>query len=158
MTSTRGSGVAVRRGVLASALASLGLAFSFAFLPGAGGGCSSSQSDCRGDLASFSNLCVATFDGTEANLPMCPAEAVSQQISRCGDLNVIRYASLGGFDCVYDSATHKLVGAESGTDVPTSCPGGFTSIAGRLPDYSCFSKPGSSVPCSSDPSADGGAD
>ncbi len=117
-------------------------------------GCHSAEDGCQSDLHSFA--CAATFDGTEENLPACPVGYIGQTILSCGDSNVVRYTGPGGLDCVYDSATHDLVGASVGTDVvPTDCPGGIT--AGRVPDSSCFSTAAPQLSCPATPS-DAGVD
>jgi hypothetical protein len=130
----------------------LSLPLALAALPAATG-CSSTGRDCQRPLAELAGLCAATFDGTEKNLPACPGDAVAQTILSCGDLNAILYASPGGFECFYDSVTHQLVGAQSSTDTPNEC----TKTAGRQPDPSCFSNPGSPLTCSG-PAPDGGVD
>lgn len=118
----------------------------------AAAGCHPDRSDCRETDADFATLCAATFDGTEKDLPVCPPGALGQSIVSCTDLNVIRYASAGGFDCIYDSATHQLVGGTAGTDIPTSCPGGYAKVAGRVPDASCYARSSVLFSCSAPPS------
>ena len=78
----------------------LGVPVGFAFALVAVAACHSAADDCRADLKSFSSLCAATFDGTEANLPACPLGVEAQSIVSCGELNVVLYVSPGGIDCV----------------------------------------------------------
>src|SRR5262249_25760435 len=98
--------------------------------------------DCRGSLKEVGAACPATFDGTEAQFPSCPA-AIEISARQCGDLIELElFGGLGGTQCAYDARTHALVGAIIYTDVNEYCSGdSFTKMAGQVPDMSCTSMP-----------------
>jgi hypothetical protein len=115
-------------------------------------GCSSGGGRCEGDLAQIRFGCPQTFDGTAAQIPACPAYAVTYAVQLCGDLIRFRQIGLvGGSSCYYDASSHQLVGAAEGTDIATYC--GGTSAersAGRVAD-SCTSEPVATKDCETPP-------
>lgn len=90
---------------------------------------------CTGDLTTVGHACAATFDGTEAGLPACPA-GIGQRAQtawRCQDLIILQYSyALDAQVCYYDATSHALVGAGHDTDTPAYCGGSSATIeAGR---------------------------
>jgi hypothetical protein len=83
---------------------------------------------CTGDLATVGEYCPASYDGTEASLPMCPPvevgfPVVDRSVWQCQDLSILYFWSgLGGLACYYDATSHALVGAEHHTDVHCAPP------------------------------------
>ena len=78
---------------------------------------------CTGDLATVGAYCPASYDGTEANLPMCPpaevgVPVIDRWVWQCQDMFILYFWSgLGGLACYYDMTSQALVGAERHTDV-----------------------------------------
>jgi hypothetical protein len=92
---------------------------------------------CTGTLASVGEHCPATYDGTEANLPACPAPGdvgfpvADRTVWQCQDLIILQYGSgFAALVCSYDTTSHALVGAERGDDTPCD-PQHFSVQAGR---------------------------
>jgi hypothetical protein len=91
----------------------------------------------EGELATVGEHCPATYDGTEANVPMCPTAFVGfpvydRVVWQCQDLSVLQFWSgFGALVCYYDTVSRALVGAEIHGD--TSCDGTLRGIeAGRI--------------------------
>jgi hypothetical protein len=72
-----------------------------------------------GDLATVGEGCAATYNGSEANLPACPAPVdirfpVERGVWRCQDLFIVWFGSaLASQVCYYDASSYALVGAQS---------------------------------------------
>ena len=114
-------------------------------------GCSGDRA-CERDLETLGADCPQTFAGMPAQLPACPDEFFSYRALVCGDLIalVISYLRTNGVTCYYDASSHEIVGARSFTDVPTTCGGTTTGVAGRTAD-SCTTEPLATKDCSSQP-------
>lgn len=105
--------------------------------------CGFAETPCPVPAANIAVGCPTTFDGTEADLPRCGAEGGLVSARTCGELNelVAEIAAIGRA-CVYDSATHRLVGARILPGAPTICgPDGFNQTWGRQVDRDCRDAP-----------------
>jgi len=101
----------------------------------AAAGCSSK---CEGSLDVVGASCKPTFDGTEADLPPCPASGTVPSAQQCGDLFAVGHSDYAGVTCYYDVSSHALVGARAFSDIPTMCGGdSYTQDAGRTPSTTC---------------------
>jgi hypothetical protein len=100
------------------------------------GGCGKSK--CEGTLQEMGAGCQASFDGTLAGFPACPAVGgMTQEAWRCDDLLVLSNSGYGGLSCYYDATSHALVGAYAWNDTPSFCGDSFNKSAGRTPPTSC---------------------
>ena len=92
---------------------------------------------CEGNLAEIAAGCPATFDGTLASFPACPAYRTTQSTWLCGGEIVLSSSGYTGMSCYYDLNSHRLVGAYEWSDVPTFCGDAFSQSFGRVPSQSC---------------------
>jgi hypothetical protein len=96
---------------------------------------------CMGDMATIAMNCAVSFDGTQANLPMCPALTGlgrNQIAWQCQDLIALQFIyGLAGIVCYYDATSHALVGGELLSDSPSYCSGTSNSIAAGRTDPMC---------------------
>lgn len=108
-----------------------------------GGAAGDSAGPCLGDLTQLGKGCLASFDGTAAELPPCNALlpiATNYWIYPCGDTISYELSSeLSGRICSYDSSSHALVGVVEETDEIQRCNGGWSSAiqAGKVPEPGC---------------------
>jgi hypothetical protein len=84
------------------------------------GGCSS---NCGGSLSDIGQGCPATFDGDLGGLP-CSSPFLVWETLQCGPLTTLTAEGGSvGKTCVYDAATHALVGARNFSDMAIFCGG-----------------------------------